>query len=80
MIKEGCQCFTCRHGDEPRLVSAYLTGYVEACDWFLNWAKRNNIKSGFIGDDDLEGIVAEMEYNRMASACYLQECPNIEEE
>lgn len=78
MIKEGCQCFMCRHRDEPRLLSAYLKGYIEASDWFLNWAKQNNIKAGSIGDDDLAGIVAQMECNRLESACLLEECPDIE--
>ena len=32
MIKEGCQCFTCRHADEPRVVAGYLQGYIDACD------------------------------------------------
>lgn len=36
MRKEGCQCFTCRHSDEPRVVSGYLQGYIDASDWFLN--------------------------------------------
>lgn len=59
-----CNCFTCRHRDRPDLCNAYYTGYVEACDWFLNWAKRNNIKIGSIADEDLGGIYAQIKYNR----------------
>lgn len=82
VIKTGCQCFTCRHEDEPRLVAAYLQGYIEVSDWFLNWAKRNNIKAGSIADDDLPGIVAQMECNRLDGACFLDspELPDIESE
>lgn len=58
-----CDCFTCTHKN-PRERAAYYTGYVEACDWFLTWARANNIKEGSIGDDDLGGIVAQMRCNR----------------
>lgn len=78
MIKTGCQCFTCRHKDEPRVVAGYLRGYIEACDWFLNWAKRNNIKAGSIADDDLSGIVAQIQCNRDESGCLLSEYPDLE--
>lgn len=77
-IKEGCQCFTCRHSDEPRLIAAYLQGYIDASDWFLNWAKRHEIKQGFISDDDLPGIIAQMDCNRVESGCLLSEMPDIE--
>ena len=78
MNKEGCQCFMCRHKDEPRLVAAHLDGYIEACDWFLNWAKENNIKMGSIADDDLGGIYAQIKCNRDESACILSELPDLE--
>lgn len=78
VIKTGCQCFTCRHSDEPRLIAAYEQGIAEACDWVLNWAKRNNLKSGSVADDDLPGLIATLEYNRMASSCYIKEMPDIE--
>lgn len=78
VIKTGCQCFTCRHSDEPRLIAAHEQGIVEACDWVLNWAKRNNLKSGHIADDDLPGLIAVLEYNRMAASCYVKEMPDIE--
>lgn len=58
-----CDCFTCTHKN-MRERAAYYTGYVEACDWFLTWAKDNNIKEGSIGDDDLGGIVTQMRCNR----------------
>lgn len=80
MIKKGCQCFTCRHGDEPRVVAGYLKGYIDASNWFLNWAKRNNIKQGSIADDDLAGIVAQMNCNCVDSGCYLSCLPDIEKE
>lgn len=58
-----CDCFTCTHKN-PRERAAYYKGYVEACDWFLLWAKDHDIKEGSIGDDDLGGIVAQMRCNR----------------
>ena len=58
-----CDCFTCTHKN-PRERAAYYTGYVEACDWFLIWAKDHEVKEGSIGDDDLGGIVAQMRCNR----------------
>lgn len=45
-IKTDCQCFTCRHQDEPRLVKAYCVGYAEACECFLNWTKRFFVNDG----------------------------------
>ena len=78
MIKEGCQCFTCRHRDEPRVVAGYLQGYVDACDWFLNWASPNKIKAGSIADDDLPGICAQMQCNRDDALCILGDMPNLE--
>ena len=80
MIKEGCQCFTCRHRDEPRVVAGYLKGYMEACDWFLNWAKENNIKMGSISDNDLGGLYAQIQCNYEESACILSDMPNLEED
>lgn len=80
VIKTGCQCFTCRHDDEPRLVKAYCVGYIEACKWFLNWAKRNNIKIGSIADDDLSGIYAQIQCNHDETYCYMVELPDIEED
>lgn len=79
MIKDGCQYFMCRHSDEPRLLKAYSVGYMEACEWFLNWAKRNNIQRGSISDDDLCGIYAQIECNYQETACIAEELPNIEE-
>lgn len=78
MIKEGCQCFTCRHRDEPRVVAGYLQGYVDACDWFLNWASANKITAGSIADDDLPGICAQMQCNRDDALCILGDMPNLE--
>lgn len=80
MRKEGCQCFTCRHSDEPRVVSGYLQGYIDASDWFLNWAKSKNIPVGSISDDDLGGIVAQMKCNRDESSCLLSCLPDLEEQ
>lgn len=80
MIKEGCQCFTCRHEDEPRVVAGYLQGYIDACNWFINWAKENNIKMGSIADDDLSGVYAQMVCNRDESACLLTCMPDLEKD
>lgn len=79
MNKEDCQCFTCRHKDEPRLLKAYCVGYREACEWFLNWAERNGIKCGFIHEDNLSGLYAQIKCNYDETGCYMQELPNIEE-
>jgi len=81
MVKRtGCQCFTCRHSDEPRVVAGYLQGYIDASNWFLNWAKRHDIKQGSIADDDLGGIVAQMDCNCVESSCILPELPDLENE
>ena len=76
--KTGCQCFTCRHSDEPRVVAGYLQGYIDASDWFLNWAKANNIPLGTLGEGDLPAIHAEMDWNRMESEALLSEMPDLE--
>lgn len=78
MIKEGCQCFTCRHRDEPRVVAGYLQGYADACDWFLNWAKENGIRMGSIADNDLGGLYAQIQCNRDDSVSILSCMPNLE--
>lgn len=76
--KESCNCFTCRHKDEPRVVAGYLQGYIDASDWFINWAEKNKIKLGSIADDDLGGIYAQMKCNRDESGCLLEEFPDLE--
>jgi len=68
--KEGCQCFSCRFHNEPRLIAAHELGFQQASEWFLNWAKRHNLKSGSIADDDLPGIIAQMECNYTESLSY----------
>ena len=78
MIKDGCQCFTCRHRDEPRVVAGYLQGYIDASNWFINWAERNSINQGSIADDDLGGILAQMICNRDESGCLLECLPDLE--
>lgn len=80
MIKEGCQCFTCRHRDEPRLCAAYLQGQIEACDWFLSWAKENSIQMGSVGDKDLSGLYAIIDCNRSDAASILSDMPDLEKE
>lgn len=67
-----CRCFTCTHKSPPVLVG-YYTGYVEACDWFLNWAKAQGVKIGSISDNDLGGIYAQIRCNRDDSAELLSE-------
>lgn len=78
MEKENCNCFTCRHRDEPRVVAGYLQGYIDASDWFINWAEKNKIKLGSIADDDLGGIYAQMKCNRDESGCLLEDFPDLE--
>ena len=77
-IKTGCQCFTCRHRDDPRLLKAYCEGYKAASEWFLNWAKKNNIKLGSIANSDLSGIYAQIKCNYDENNCYMAELPDIE--
>lgn len=57
-----CTCYTCTH-DDPHELAAYYTGYIQACGWFLNWAHNHKIKRGSIADDDLGGLLAQIEYN-----------------
>jgi len=80
MIKKGCQCFTCRHEDEPRVVAGYLKGYIDASNWFINWAEKNNVKIGHVGENTLEGIYAEMLCNRDESGCLLKDFPDLEKD
>ena len=80
MIKTGCQCFTCRHRDEPRVVAGYLQGYIDACDWFLNWAERNGVQIGSIGEETIGGIYAEIKCNREESSCILSDMPDLEKD
>lgn len=58
-----CDCFTCKNHDKPELCIAYFKGYIEACKWFLSWAKANKIKMGSIADDDIGGLYAQIQYN-----------------
>lgn len=81
MVKRtGCQCFTCRHSDEPRVIAGYLQGYIDASNWFLNWAEKMDIEVGHIDKDDLPGIVAQMKCNRDESGYLLSEMPDLEED
>ena len=68
-----CTCFICRHRDEPELLKAYYEGFIEASNWFLNWAKQNCIEPGSISDDNLPGIVAQMQCNLDESKILLNE-------
>lgn len=73
-----CKCFTCTHKD-PRLKKAYCVGYMEACEWFLNWAKEQGIKMGSISDNDLGGIYAQINCNYEETGCYARDLPDIDE-
>lgn len=75
-MSKGCTCFTCTHPDLKEQF-AYYQGYVDACRWFLNWAKEHNIPEGHISNDDLPGIVAQMKYNHDESDCYRLEIKEI---
>lgn len=68
-----CDCFLCKNKDKPELLVAYLTGQREAYEWFLNWAKKNNIGKGIIGENSLESIHSEIEYNYQSAGEYLAE-------
>lgn len=73
-----CQCFTCKHHDNPKLKKAYCIGYVEACEWFLNWAKENNVQMGSISEDDLGGIYAQIKCNYDETQCYMADLPDLD--
>lgn len=73
-----CKCFTCTHKD-PKLRKAYCIGYMDACEWFLNWAKEQGIKMGSISDDDLGGIYAQIQCNYQETGCYARDLPDIDE-
>lgn len=73
-----CQCFTCKYYDNPKLKKAYCIGYVEACEWFLNWAQENNIQIGSISDDDLGGIYAQIKCNYDETKCYMADLPDLD--
>ena len=70
---EGCDCFTCQHEDDPKSLLAYYKGYMEASEWFLNWAKSHNLKQGKIDEDSLESLFAQMNWNYMETACLRDE-------
>ena len=72
-----CKCFTCAHKD-PRLKKAYCIGYMEACEWFLNWAKEQGIKMGSISDNDLGGVYAQINCNYQETGCYAMSLPDID--
>lgn len=72
-----CKCFTCTHKD-PHLKKAYCIGYMEACEWFLNWAKEQGIKMGSISDNDIGGIYAQINCNYQETGCYARELPDID--
>lgn len=80
VIKTGCQCFMCRHQDEPRVLAGYMQGYIDGAKGFLLWAKDNNIKRGHIEDNDLGGLVAQLDWNVMGAQTYLNDLPDIEKE
>ena len=73
-----CKCFTCTHKD-PRLQKAYCIGYMEACKWFLNWAKEQGIKMGSVSDNDLGGIYAQINCNYEETGCCARDLPDIDE-
>lgn len=76
-IKKVCQCFLCRHKGEPRLCRAYLQGYIESCEWFINWAQKNNVKVGLISQNDLMGLYAQILCNHDDCKCVIQDYPDI---
>lgn len=71
-----CNCFTCTHKD-PELREAYCIGYIEACNWFLNWAKSQKVELGSIGDDDLGGIYAQIKCNCDETHCYVDSLQDV---
>lgn len=75
-----CTCFTCEHHDEPELIKAYYEGFIEASNWFLNWAKRNRIESGSISADDLPGIVAKMQCNLNETQILLNDLDELKQD
>ena len=52
---------------------------MEACEWFLNWAKEQGIKMGSISDNDLGGVYAQINCNYQETGCYAMDLPDIDE-
>lgn len=75
-----CQCFVCRHRGETELIKSYYEGYIEASKQILNWAKRNHIEPGSIADDDLPGIIAQIQCNADDTIILLDELKQNNEE
>lgn len=75
-----CQCFVCRHRGETELIKAYYEGFIEASKQILDWAKRNHIEPGSIADDDLPGIIAQIQCNMDETKILLDELKQNKEE
>lgn len=71
-----CECFTCRNSGNPELLEAYYTGQVEALKPVLESLKRNGIKKGRVEDQNLEGLLACVDYEYNACGTYLEEVKN----
>ena len=78
-IKTGCQCFSCRHSDDLRLVKAYCVGFKEASEQFLNWAKKTGLKKGSITGDDINDLYMQISCNFEDTLCYMDGLPDIED-
>ncbi len=81
MTKKKCQCFYCKFQKHKDLLRAYCEGHQAASKWFINWADRNNIGLGLIGDkekDDLPVIYAEMLCNYDDTSCYMSGLPELD--
>lgn len=68
-----CQCFMCTHKGDEKSINGYLNGYIDACNWFINWAEKNKLKIGRVDGDKLEDLYAQMLCNRDESLCLLNE-------
>lgn len=68
-----CNCFTCRNKDKPELLEAYYTGQVEALRPILKSMEKYGIKKGRVDEQNLNGLLACVDYEYNACGTFLQE-------
>lgn len=70
-----CKCFVCTHKD-PKERIAYYQGYVDASNWFLEWAKWQKVGFGPLGENSLESLHTQMRYNKDEMEVLMEELKN----
>ena len=71
-----CNCFLCRNSDNNDMLFGYLFAQIEEYIYLLNLLLKMNVHVGSIGDKDLGGEMAALEYNLIGSLDYLEEIIN----